>query len=156
MIDTHQLLAELLPALEFCDFTLGFVQRRGSGETLVDRLALHLATQAELGMVPGIVGPGTVTGGFSAAAPAGGDGTGPQIAQTEELLKQLSAFRLCIMTRPALTCASAKSRMSRLRFPVTSFKGWDWPESVASYGFRPGLLAVSRAESQCARRYSWP
>jgi len=53
-------------------------------------------------------------------------------------------------------CASPKSRMNRLRFPVTTFKGWDWPESVASYGFRPGLLAVSRAESQCARRYSWP
>ena len=53
-------------------------------------------------------------------------------------------------------CASPKSRMSRLRFPVTTFKGWDWPESVASHGFRPGLLAVSRAESQCTRRYSWP
>ena len=52
--------------------------------------------------------------------------------------------------------ASPKSRMSRLRFPVTTFKGWDWPESVASHGFRPGLLAVSRAESQCTRRYSWP
>jgi hypothetical protein len=25
-----------------------------------------------------------------------------------------------------------------LRFPVTTFKGWDWPESVASHGFRRG------------------
>src|SRR6516164_1971819 len=29
-------------------------------------------------------------------------------------------------------------------------------KSVASHGFRPGLLAVSRAESQCARGHSWP
>jgi hypothetical protein len=28
--------------------------------------------------------------------------------------------------------------MNRLRFPVTTFKGWDWPESVASHGFRRG------------------
>jgi hypothetical protein len=50
-------------------------------------------------MVPGIVGPGTVTGGFSSAAPAGGDGTGAKIAQTEELLKQLSAFRFQVGKR---------------------------------------------------------
>jgi len=51
---------------------------------------------------------------------------------------------------------SPKSKMNRLRFAVTTSKDGHWPESVARIGVRPGLLAVSRAESQCAPGYSWP
>jgi hypothetical protein len=86
LIDGHQLLAELLPALEFRDLPLRFAQSGGSGKTLIDGLPVHFAAKAELGIVPGIVGLSTVASRLSAAAHAGGDGTGPKIAQTEELL----------------------------------------------------------------------
>jgi hypothetical protein len=46
-----------------------------------------------------------------------------------------------------LRCASPKSRMSRLRFPVTTFKGWALAGECSVAWLPSGLLAVSRAES---------
>jgi hypothetical protein len=87
LVDGQQLLAELLPALEFCDLLLGFAQSGGSGKTLIHGLPVHFAAQAELRIMSRIVGLGTVASGLSAAAQARGDGTGSKIAQTEELLQ---------------------------------------------------------------------
>jgi len=42
----------------------------------------------------GIVGFGTVTGRFTAATDYGSDGTGPKIAQAEELLQELRTIGL--------------------------------------------------------------
>ena len=94
LVDLHQLLAELLEAQEFGHLPLGFAQRRRSGKTLIDRLAIHFAAHAELRLVSRIVRLGTVARGFSAGAQADGNGTGSKITQAEELLQELSAFGL--------------------------------------------------------------
>jgi hypothetical protein len=89
----------MLPALKLRHLPLGLAQSGRSGKTLVDGLPIHLAAQAKLRLVPGIVRFSTVATRFSAAAHAGGNGTRSEIAQTEELLKELSAFQLQIGER---------------------------------------------------------
>jgi len=99
LVDRHQLLAELLPALKFRNLPLGLAQSGRSGKTLVDGLPLHFATQTKLGLVPGVVRLGTVATGFPAAAYAGGNRTRSEITQAEELLQDISAFLLQIAER---------------------------------------------------------
>src|ERR1700730_2085504 len=89
----------MLPALKLRHLPLGLAQSGRSGKTLVDGLPVHLAAQAKLRLVPGIVRLSTVATRFAAAAHAGGNGTRSEIAQTEELLKELSAFQLQIGER---------------------------------------------------------
>src|SRR5258708_18852967 len=89
----------MLPALKLRHLTLGLAQSGRSGKALVDGLPVPLAAQAKLRLVPGIFRLSTVATRFSAAAHAGGNGTRSEIAQTEELLKELSAFQLQIGER---------------------------------------------------------
>ena len=72
-IHRRQLFTELLEALEFSHFPLGFQTSGGSGKTLIYGLPILLAAQAKLGIMTAVVRLGTVAGGFAAAANAGGD-----------------------------------------------------------------------------------
>lgn len=76
LVDLHQLLAQALEALEFRHLLLGYVQRRRSGETLIDLLPFTLRLMRNCGSCPGSLGLAQWHVGFSTEAHAGGNGTG--------------------------------------------------------------------------------
>ena len=78
--------------MELGDLLLGFAPGGWAGETLIDCLALDFASEAELRVMSGVIGPGTMTGGFATETSSRGNGAGTEIAQVEELLQQVSTF----------------------------------------------------------------
>ena len=74
--------------MELGDLLLGFAQGGGAGKTLVDRLTLDFASEAELRIMPGVMGTGTMTGRFATETPGRGNGAGAEISQAKELLQQ--------------------------------------------------------------------
>jgi hypothetical protein len=89
LIDLHQLGTQLLQALVFVDLGLSFVESAGGSKGLGYGLAVDFASQAELRIVPGIVGFGTVASGLAAATDDGGNRAWAQIAQTADLTQDL-------------------------------------------------------------------
>src|SRR6266478_4018495 len=74
--------------MELGNLLLGFAQGGGARQTLVDRLTLDFASEAELRIMPGVMGTGTMTGRFATETPGRGNGAGAEISQAEELLQQ--------------------------------------------------------------------
>ena len=92
-VDTDQVLAQLLKAMELGDLLLRLAQRGGMGEGLSHALARHSSGQTELRIVAGIVRPGAMAGRFTAAAHYGRDRTGTQITKAEEFFKEFGSLR---------------------------------------------------------------
>jgi hypothetical protein len=67
-IEGHQVLAELLEAVELGDLLLGFAQGGGIGKGLRHGLAGHAASETELRVVSRVVAFGAVAGRLAAAA----------------------------------------------------------------------------------------
>jgi len=67
---------------------------RRSGKAFGDGLTVHSPGQAELGIVPGIVRFGTVTGWLTAAAENRSNGARAKITQAEKLLKEFEPLAL--------------------------------------------------------------
>jgi hypothetical protein len=88
LVEDDQLVGELLQAMELGDLLLGFAQGGGAGKTLIDRLTLDFASEAELRIMPGVIRTGTMTGRFATETPGRGNGAGAEISQAEELLQQ--------------------------------------------------------------------
>jgi hypothetical protein len=76
--------------VELRDFFGGLAKSQGSHKRLRHTLALDFAEQPKLRMTR-IPGPRAVAGGPAATARSGGNGSGAEIAQGEELLQQLGA-----------------------------------------------------------------
>src|SRR5579884_425994 len=94
LIDGHQLLAESLKAVKLVDFLLGLTQGGRIGKGFGHRLASHSPSEAELGIVAGIVRFGAMAGRLATAPDGGGDGAGAQIAQTKKLFQDAGALGL--------------------------------------------------------------
>lgn len=92
LIEHDQLIGEFLQAMELGDLLLGFAQRGGAGETLIQGLTLHFASEAELRIMSGIMRTGTMTGWFAAETSRRGNGAGAEISQVEELLQQVGTL----------------------------------------------------------------
>jgi len=86
LVEGNQVVAELLEAMKLGDFFLGFAQGDRIGETLRHRLARDATGEAKLRIMSRVVVFGTVAGRLATTAGYGGDGTGSQISQAEELL----------------------------------------------------------------------
>jgi hypothetical protein len=65
LVEDDQLVGELLQAMELGNLLLGFAQGGGAGKTLIDRLTLDFASEAELRIMPGVIRTGTMTGRFA-------------------------------------------------------------------------------------------
>jgi hypothetical protein len=88
LVEDDQLVGELLQAMELGDLLLGFAQGGGAGETLIDRLTLNFASEAELRVMSGVMRTGTMTGRFATETPGRGNRAGAEISQAKELLQQ--------------------------------------------------------------------
>jgi hypothetical protein len=74
------------------DLGLRFVESGGGSEGFGYRLAIHFAGQAQLRIVPRIVGLGAVARRFSAAAGDGANRTWAQVAEAGDLAQDLGAL----------------------------------------------------------------
>ena len=91
LIEANQLGAEFLESMKLSDFLLRFAQGNGIGERFGNRLTRRPTGQPELRIVAGVARFGAMAGGLTAAPHNGGDRTGSQIAQPEELMQELGA-----------------------------------------------------------------
>ena len=78
-------------AVELVDLFGRLAKRGRAGERLADAFAFNLTEQTKLRM-PGTVGLGAVTAGFSATAGHGGDGAGAEVAERQKLLQQAGSL----------------------------------------------------------------
>jgi hypothetical protein len=88
-VDDDQLVPEVLEPMELVDLILGFAQRGWVGKCLGYCFAFHSSSEAEVGIMAGVIGFGAMAGRFAAAADDGGNRARPKIAQPEELLQEL-------------------------------------------------------------------
>jgi hypothetical protein len=90
-VDADQVFAKLLETMELRDLLLSFAKRGRIGKGLSHGPAGLSASEAELGIMTGIVGFGAMTRRFTAAPDYGSNRTGPKIAQAEELLQEFGS-----------------------------------------------------------------
>jgi hypothetical protein len=91
-VHADQILAELLESMKLGDLLLGLAEGGWVGKGFRHRLSGHSASQAELGIMSGIVRLGAMAGRFAAASRPGGNATRPKITQAEELLQEIGSF----------------------------------------------------------------
>ena len=92
LTDRDQIRAQFLEAMVLVDFRLRFAPDGGRRKRFGDRFAVYLTGESDLWIVSRIVGFGAVTGGLPTTASDGANGTGTQIAEGSELLKNLRAL----------------------------------------------------------------
>ena len=78
--------------MELRDFSLGFAEGGGSGETLGDCLPVRFARETELRVMARIVGLGAMTSRFAAASDHHADATRTEVIQGLHLLEQLGTI----------------------------------------------------------------
>src|SRR5205807_10237129 len=80
--------------VELGDFLLRLAQRGGIGKGFGHGFTRHAASQAKLRIMSRVVVFSAVAGRLAAASGHGGDGTGSQITQGEELFQELGSLGL--------------------------------------------------------------
>src|SRR5271169_1541582 len=88
LIDLQQGAAQLLKPAEFGDFTVGFALRNCRGKGFGDGFAFAFVSETVIGSMAGVVGLMTVTTGIPTTTTSSGDGTGAEITQAGNLIKQ--------------------------------------------------------------------
>src|SRR5258708_36985825 len=99
LVDRNELGTDGLEAMKLGDFLLSFAQGGGSGEALGDGLALGLASETKLWVMPWVVRFGAMTGGLAATPHHYADGTGTEITEGLDLSGQLGTNSLQVGQR---------------------------------------------------------
>src|SRR5205823_6811747 len=73
---------------------LGLAQFQGVGEGLGHGFAFHLACEAVVGTMSGMMGLMTVATGLAAGSAKGGDGTAPKVGKVKNLLQDVISVLL--------------------------------------------------------------